>query len=1110
MKFRCTSCHKEVTFESPMAFCPYCGGKMEEVGKPLDDASQVYYQAIETALSLRPDVSPAHLKPKSAEEESEFPSFTKIQTYVIKTPKIDNLFANLESSIKNIRERFEKHDETVSEVPAKPILDLVKKYDEYLVTVASKLDWKYQFQAVTLPKITAAVSVSVDPSIRDYALKLLDLVAELEAKVKKYIVTNSIYDNSCYSRYGVEERKKPQKPEETFSKTIDYISSIIAKKYAYDLLGDSSEQVGEMMKCLWESLSLVCAFSDAKVNATYYLDGIKTIDAVAGINEFLKAHYLEFEEGSKKILSSLLSADKVALQKAALSVGKVQSPSAINTPKTKKPQTGEEMLAQLIGLSPVKDTVKMIQAFVAKNKGKKVNLHMAFKGNPGTGKTEVARIIAKILHEAGALPTNKVVETDREGLVGAYVGHTAIKTKEIIDKAMGGVLFIDEAYQLYDGSKEDFGPEAIATLIKAMEDNQGKFCVILAGYTNELDNMIKANPGFESRIQFHVDFPNYSRDELREIGSLMFASSEYAYTDDAMEALLDLVDHKRKQPHFANAREIRNLIQSAIMKQNVRTTGVADAPALVELVDVEAVAAAEKIPLKEKGETVAYMTPEEQLAEMIGLASVKKMVTKIKATVVKNPGKMNLHMCFYGNPGTGKTEVARLLSTILYEAQALPEAKFVETDAGGLIGAAVGSTAPKTQAKVNEALGGVLFIDEAYSLATNGGANFGEEAIAVLLKEMEDKRDRLCVIMAGYKNEMQHLLSVNPGFESRIQFTLNFPDYSRDELKGIALLMAKKQGYTITDDALEGIARITDIKREMPGFANARDVRNILQQVIMNSSVRTMGTDEKSIVLSDVTEYAEEIGYDISDSQEGDMSPKLKRHLYEGLYALPALYKSIDPKKLDPTSNFLQKAVVSISDSKGGQGTGFLISPDGFILTCAHCVGETEEKVRVAFFDDEGQRIFKYFPFVHICSDKLNDVALLRIASDEFKFKFLPLTLKSAAEYTPTKDFVMAGYPYGGESFTELSVTTGKIASVNDIDVGDGNRTTVFADMFGKPGNSGSPIIDPETSKALGVFWGGVGPKGNIIPCFTPIGPVWELLKYALKILKPEDGDFGE
>lgn len=253
------------------------------------------------------------------------------------------------------------------------------------------------------------------------------------------------------------------------------------------------------------------------------------------------------------------------------------------------------------------------------------------------------------------------------------------------------------------------------------------------------------------------------------------------------------------------------------------------------------------------------------------------MIKKIKAYAKRNKGEagFNLHMCFYGNPGTGKTEVARILSRILYDAGVLGEAKLVETDGQGLIGKYVGETGPKTEAKINDAMNGVLFIDEAYSLAgtdssSRGGTSYGDEAIAVLLKEMEDRRGQFCVILAGYKDEMKNMLSSNPGFESRIQFTLEFPDYSREELGEITRSFVTKKKYVIENDALERILDVTDYYRNQPNFANARTVRNILDQVLMNQNLRTEDYDgDRTIIVDDVEDYLLDEGIDLNNPNKG-------------------------------------------------------------------------------------------------------------------------------------------------------------------------------------------------------------------------------------------------
>ena len=393
-----------------------------------------------------------------------------------------------------------------------------------------------------------------------------------------------------------------------------------------------------------------------------------------------------------------------------------------------------------------------------------------------------------------------------------------------------------------------------------------------------MQKMLSVNPGLKSRIQFTLDFPNYSRDELREITRLMLKKRRYTVSDAVMDRILDITDVRRKDPNFANAREIRNILDQVIMCQNLRCAGTEDTE--IGIIDVNKYIQDARInlPTASSGAAQKILTGEEELDRLIGLGAVKRMVRKIKAYAKRNQGlaDFNLHMCFYGNPGTGKTEVARIVSRILYDAGVLDEAKLVETDANGLLGKYVGETAPKTLARINDAMGGVLFIDEAYSLAggtaVNGGASsYGEEAIAVLLKEMEDRRGQFCAILAGYRDEMIKMISMNPGLESRIQFTLEFPDYTREELGLIAKSFLEKKGYAIDDAALDRVLEIMEYFRQRPNFANARTVRNVLDQVIMNQNLRTEDAEGDSMIIAeDVEDYLTDEGIDLSKPDTGN------------------------------------------------------------------------------------------------------------------------------------------------------------------------------------------------------------------------------------------------
>ena len=271
-------------------------------------------------------------------------------------------------------------------------------------------------------------------------------------------------------------------------------------------------------------------------------------------------------------LSGYSKLNKSGLIDLITSYDKKQEKSQKNS--TKMNTNSLEELDKLIGLESVKTQLKRIRAILLKNKGsnEKLNLHMCFYGNPGTGKTVVARLMANIFYEAGVLPTNKLIETDRSGLCGQYIGQTAPLTHKKVKEAMGGVLFIDEAYTLCaDSNGEDYGKEAIAALLKDMEDYKGKFCVILAGYKDEMEKMISLNPGFDSRINRKIDFPDYSIDEQLQIFNIMLAKKNYVITDDAKNKLLEVFEMQSSSKHFANARTVRNILDGIVEIQAVRT-----------------------------------------------------------------------------------------------------------------------------------------------------------------------------------------------------------------------------------------------------------------------------------------------------------------------------------------------------------------------------------------------------------------------------------------------------------------------------------------------------------------------------------------------------------
>ena len=539
----------------------------------------------------------------------------------------------------------------------------------------------------------------------------------------------------------------------------------------------------------------------------------------------------------------------------------VSSAAGSASPATNAVESVEEVLAELdslVGLEEVKSEVRKIVNLAKVNEARRaqglkvppMTYHMVFTGNPGTGKTTVARIVARAFRALGIAKTGQLVETDRSGLVGRYEGETAVKTNAKIDEAIGGILFVDEAYQLVSGENDDYGKEAIATLLKRMEDDRDRLIVIAAGYTDEMRDFLDANSGLRSRFPRMIEFADYTAPELAAIFRSMAKKNEFALAPD-LDAGLDAAIAKltaKRDRTFGNARFVRQLFEDATARQATRLaeSGELDAEALKTL-------ALADLSSGERKEDIRAPKIEDVLAELdslVGLQPVKDEVRRLVATVranklraekgLENNVTMSYNFVFTGNPGTGKTTVARILGKAFRALGVLERANFVETDRSGLVAKYEGQTAAKTNKLIDSAAGGILFIDEAYQLNQGENDQYGAEAVATLLKRMEDARGSMVVIIAGYKEEMKRFMAINSGLESRFNRTVEFPDYSAKELAEVYRSMAKKAKYRLSDDTerwlLPYISMLTE-KRDK-NFGNARWARNLFEKSVERQSLR--------------------------------------------------------------------------------------------------------------------------------------------------------------------------------------------------------------------------------------------------------------------------------
>jgi SpoVK/Ycf46/Vps4 family AAA+-type ATPase len=464
--------------------------------------------------------------------------------------------------------------------------------------------------------------------------------------------------------------------------------------------------------------------------------------------------------------------------------------------------------------------------------------HMVFTGPPGVGKTEVARLIGEIFAALRVLRKGHIVETDRAGLVAGYVGQTATKTLDKCREALDGILFIDEAYSLATpgGGGADFGKEAIDTLLKFMEDNRDRIVVIVAGYPNEMRRFIDSNPGLGSRFSKTVEFPSYNAADLSEIFRRMAARQQFNLPDGFEAKLKPWIESRSKAEDWANAREMRTLLEKTREAQALRVAS--DPTADISLVTIEDVVAATG--QKAEDNQVPIAAALEKLDAMVGLAPVKQEVKRLTARLEVEQKRreqglpiaaLSQHMVFTGPPGVGKTEVARVIGEIYRSLKVLRKGQIIETDRAGLVAGYVGQTASKTLDKCREALDGILFIDEAYTLAATGGEHdFGKEAIDTLLKFMEDNRERIIVIVAGYPNEMRRFIESNPGLSSRFTKTINFPKYGADDLCEILRRMAARQHFSLPDDFAAALTPWIKANSNGPDWGNARSMRTLLEK----------------------------------------------------------------------------------------------------------------------------------------------------------------------------------------------------------------------------------------------------------------------------------------
>ncbi len=480
------------------------------------------------------------------------------------------------------------------------------------------------------------------------------------------------------------------------------------------------------------------------------------------------------------------------------------------------------------------------------------NLHLVLKGNPGTGKTTVAQLIAEVYRDAGLLELGHLIKVSREDLVAGYVGQTAIQTAQKISDALGGVLFIDEAYRLNEGDDNDFGREAIETIMEAMSNHLGAFAVIIAGYPQEIERFLDANPGLRRRFSLAntLEIPDYPPETLHHIFSQLVTTHNHHIAPELGQRLPDFFANwhaNRDERTFGNAGEVVNLYQEMDERRIVRTRGLPDEQRYQLAVDD----VPERLQSFLAPRTAANLdTVLHTLNSLVGLPKVKQkirsLINSIKVQQLRGEQTQLVagHYVFTGNAGTGKSTVARLLGQVFFSLGLLRKGHLVEAERTDLVGGVLQSSAIQTRQLINKSLEGVLFINDAHQLIQGELDETGREAVKALLTEMEQQKDRLCVIFSGHPAAMQHFLQQASGISARLSAELQFENYQATDLLGIFQHMAAEKNLQLADELSEHLLSIFQQweTQANPNFGNAREVRRLLDEMITRQNDRLVET----------------------------------------------------------------------------------------------------------------------------------------------------------------------------------------------------------------------------------------------------------------------------
>ena len=748
-------------------------------------------------------------------------------------------------------------------------------------------------------------------------------------------------------------------------------------------------------------------------------------------------------------------------------------------------------LRQMDGIGKVLDKIESLKNLIVNTRRQKeetghsaipVYPHMVFMGNPGTGKTTVARLVAQWFREENVLSKGTFISATVGDIVGQYVGETRIKAQALCERAKGGMLFIDEAYGLREdktGHGANYTAEAVEVLIQYM--TKPDFMLVLAGYKHEMEDLLtNSNPGLRSRINDDqlIMFDDYEPSELVKILNRKLTHPKTDEFCNAIRMLVEVMFAQRNLRTWGNAREMEQLAAQIYKEFYKNDNGVLELSHIPEMFS-------KMIDTKEKTEEEVL----QNLHELIGLRNVKEKLKEIYYKMRRDRLRMNaglpveeedLVFVFTGSPGTGKTTVARMLGGILHDLGLLTSGDCVEKKKGDIVDNFAGGTEKNVEKLFADNVGKTLFIDEAYALCENNNKSVVTQIVGLLTDERYKRK--MALVLAGYPEDMSQFLSMNDGMTRRVKHIIQFDNYSNEELWQILQFNMRRLKRHFVDEELchqLALAWFGLIPRTNK-FGNASESEKLLGILEQNNDKRLRAANNESTDL--MNEYRPEdfpkAAYEVLNLHKGSEGQSLEDTVEVSGNGAVQPMVSLDLTKEDEAHRatcveHLEHSVGLLTceggtNSEKAQGTAFIISlHNHYLLTCSHVV---EGKTKFTFSISELQ--FE-IPARLLWNNSQCDMALLQVGMLPQKARYLQLC-KDEKPVGKTTKITLAGYPLGEAVSRNLMVNSGEITNYEaNKQNNDRCFDTYMSDINATHGNSGGPVIRQDNYQVIGLLQGG-------------------------------------